>query len=459
MIRTLGAVACGVLLALVLPAVPVRADQTRDQQWVLPFLETDDLHRISKGEGVTVAIVSDGVDADHPDLRGNVTQAIDRRERGWSRGARHGTALAGLVAGHGHGPDRSAGILGITPKAKILPVRVDTYRGAAPGGDNGNGIEAAVDKGADVVLVGDSGPVGPATSTSLDYAVAHDVLVVMPVGDRDRMVWWAPYSTVVTVAGVDRQGEVSRVSARGRDDIPDQISIAAPSDEVISTAPDGGYRTSTSTSNAAALVAGVAASIRSANPELDAADVRQVLVDSAFDRGAPGVDNRYGAGVVDPQRAVLEAQVFRPGDARRAYERSSATEPPATSWTDSYSESTLILLSVVRAVLMIVLYIVAPGVVVMRLARRWRRRAARDPARIPVRVAAGRIGRSDRPGYERWPQFRFLVMWSSVLGVVMVTVGALAGFVPEVLARRLLDERFDIRPPASLVPADGEVDR
>jgi subtilisin family serine protease len=65
-----------------------------------------------------------------------------------------------------------------------------------------------------------------------------------------------------------------------------------------------GYRTGTGTSGATAIVAGVAALIRSAYPELSAADVIHRMTATAEDRGAPGRDDEYGYGIVNPVAAL-----------------------------------------------------------------------------------------------------------------------------------------------------------
>lgn len=112
----------------VLPAVPARADSIRAQQWELAAMHTQQAWRTSKGRGITVAVLDTGVDSANPDLTGQVLPDKDligfgarRGDRSW---ARHGTAMAGIVAGHGHGPGRTDGVLGIAPEAHILPVRV-----------------------------------------------------------------------------------------------------------------------------------------------------------------------------------------------------------------------------------------------------------------------------------------------------------------------------------------------
>ncbi len=89
-------------------------------QWHLDFLRAAEAHAISQGEGVTVAVIDTGVDASHPDLAGSVVPGFNPDGVGAPDGRSdtngHGTAMAGLIAGHGT-------CRGIAPKAKIMPIR------------------------------------------------------------------------------------------------------------------------------------------------------------------------------------------------------------------------------------------------------------------------------------------------------------------------------------------------
>src|SRR5262249_38709902 len=116
-----------VLVTVVVPVGPVWADGVRDQEWHLGFLRVAEAHRYSQGAGVIVAVVDTGVDATHPDLTGSILPGADVRPGASGNGQTdtdsHGTSMAGLIVAHGHGPGNSAGVLGIAPQAKVLPVR------------------------------------------------------------------------------------------------------------------------------------------------------------------------------------------------------------------------------------------------------------------------------------------------------------------------------------------------
>jgi subtilisin family serine protease len=105
---------------------------------------------------------------------------------------------------------------------------------------------------------------------------------------------------VLTVAGLDRRGGASfDASSQGI-----TIGIAAPSEQLVGAVPGGGYSLWSGTSGAAPIVAGVAALVRAAHPELDAAGVINRITSTATPAGAEGVDPIYGFGRLDAAAAV-----------------------------------------------------------------------------------------------------------------------------------------------------------
>src|SRR3984957_15408110 len=127
--RATAAVAAGLAATcLGLAAAPAFADTVRNQEWWLTSLHVTKAWLSSRGAGVTVAVLDTGVDTSQPDLAGSVTTGRDYTGSGRAAGGPfwgvHGTAVASIIAGHGHGPHHGDGIIGVAPQAKILSVRV-----------------------------------------------------------------------------------------------------------------------------------------------------------------------------------------------------------------------------------------------------------------------------------------------------------------------------------------------
>jgi len=129
----------------------------------------------------------------------------------------------------------------------------------------------------------------------------------------------AAYPEVLAVGGSDRNGNRAAVSVTGP-----ELDILAPAVDIYSTSYNGKYRKGTGTSDAAAIVAGAAALVRSKYPNLSAAEVVHRLTATAVDKGAPGRDDEYGYGVLDivaaltadvPPLALESATASAPTDA------------------------------------------------------------------------------------------------------------------------------------------------
>ncbi|MFK0118343.1 type VII secretion-associated serine protease mycosin [Streptomyces sp. NPDC090994] len=318
--------ALGVLLAASLALVPstaAHADGIRAKQWSLDALHLDEVWRTTKGAGVTVAVLDTGVEADHPDLVGNVLTGADLvgfgaedGDRAW---ARHGTAMAGIIAGHGHGTGNGDGVMGVAPEAKVLPVRViledgDPARAKARksrGGALAEGIRWAADHGADVInlSLGDdssSAHPEPAEDEAIQYALKKNVVVVASAGNGgekgDHISYPAAYPGVIAATAVDRYGTRASFSTRRW-----YATVAAPGVDVIIADPDHQYYEGWGTSAAAAFVSGSVALIRAAHPGLSPAQIKSLLEDTADNAPADGRDDSRGYGFIDPAAAIEAA--------------------------------------------------------------------------------------------------------------------------------------------------------
>jgi type VII secretion-associated serine protease mycosin len=299
-------VAASVVLAVVFgSATPARADSVRDKQWYWTPLKVAQAQKISEGGGVTVAVLDSGVDGRHPDLEGAVLpgrQVVQNKPAGNLDTIGHGTGMAGIIAGRGHGDD--AGVLGIAPRAEIMPI--------TPANDTffvGQGIRWAAEHGADVIVLAFGIDDGEGLRAAVSEAAAADVVLVGTsgnTGDRANEVEYpGAYPEVLTVGAVDRKNKIAKFSNHGP-----HVDLAAPGVDIPAPAPDDKYVTATGTSGAAGIVAGAAALIRAKYPDLPAAAVVQRLTSTAIDRGDQGRDDFYGAGQLDLLAALAAP---RPG--------------------------------------------------------------------------------------------------------------------------------------------------
>ncbi|MFB6890592.1 type VII secretion-associated serine protease mycosin [Kitasatospora sp. NPDC056327] len=293
-------------------AAPARADGVRDAQWPLDTYRTaSSIWPVSQGEGVTVAVIDSGVLKEHQDLTGQVLAGADftgQKTDGTEDTSGHGTGMASLIAGHGHGT--GAGIMGLAPKSKILPVRITLDEGSLlPQSEVARAIRYAVDHGAKVINMSIGGPSGadPEERSAVNYALDKDVVVVASTGndgDKNGAVEYpAAFPGVVAVGAVDRNGLIWSKSSSGP-----ETTLVAPGAEVPhaiakSTSAHG---LGNGTSAATAYVSATAALIRAKYPELSAGQVINRMIRSAVPPGDGSAvpSNRYGYGVLAPGKAL-----------------------------------------------------------------------------------------------------------------------------------------------------------
>ncbi|MET0860995.1 MAG: S8 family serine peptidase [Microbacterium sp.] len=309
------------LLGATVPPAAPPVDPVRAAEYWLDGNGITDAWKSTRGAGVRIAIIDTGIGRGPVEFDGAVVGGTDVSGVGSQDGrtpvgavdGNHGSWVGSLAASRGTGA--TTGMIGVAPEAQLLSVSVGFGSSATvPFAEQiAEAIRWSVDNGADVInlsLTTNTPDWDASWDSAFLYAFDHDVVVVVAAGNRgsgtSRVGAPATIPGVLTVAGVDPNGKASvEASTQGI-----TIGVSAPSEKLLGVSADGRIVQWDGTSGAAPIVAGIAALVRSAHPDLDAANVINRIIKTARPAaGASAVpDPLYGYGLVDAAAAV-DAQV------------------------------------------------------------------------------------------------------------------------------------------------------
>lgn len=320
-------------------------DPQYNLQWNMRMIGAEQAWEITRGAGVTVAVVDTGVAfEDYKDYvrapqlgRVNFVSPYDATTGSTHANDEngHGTHVTGTIA---QDFNDGVGTAGLAPDVAIMPVRVCQPYGCAAD-DMAEGVEWAVAHGADVINMSLGGSsISRAERDALAFAESEGVVVVAASGNGggdfvgdDRPVYPGAIETVIAVGAVDAQARRAPYSNYGRGEGSDGLLIMAPggylhTDTNGDGQPDGvmqstfqhacgggpaDYRVFTDclyhgTSMATPHVAGAVALLLSMFPSLSPAQVRDVLACTAQDIGPAGYDDEHGAGLLRVDAALSD---------------------------------------------------------------------------------------------------------------------------------------------------------
>ena len=317
---------------------------------------------------VVVAVIDNGFDLSHPDLKAKVYRPYDL----WNQSSKllqgdrrftHGTPCASVAIA----ASNNNGIVGVAPNSKFMPISGTSFNWRA----TEQMFDYCVRNGADIISCSwgttddnfalDSIKEEAITKAARKGRNGKGCIILFAVGNDDKefVNFYAAHPDVIAVAACTSQDEHAEYSNRGR-----EVSVCAPSngdwpiiaarawwDEGIASEVgnfrywrDGRsrgkhYKHFGGTSASTPLVAGICALMLSANPDLTAREVKQILQSTADKIGPSweyrnGHSRKFGYGRVNADKAVAEAMRRRDRSSGNSGSSSSTTvsvEPKVTS--------------------------------------------------------------------------------------------------------------------------------
>ncbi len=312
--------------------------QSYDDLWGLKAINAESAWDKSQGEGVVVAVIDTGIYFEHEDLEGQIwvntaeipDNGIDDDGNGYvddvsgynfvdnNSVARddhgHGTHVSGTIAAKGN---NGIGIIGVAPKAKIMPIKGLDVTGSGLNSDLINALFYAADMGADVINNSWGGYFkSQALNDAINYAHDKGTVVIAAAGNNNAKAKFSTPGNIgkaITVGAIEQNQNRADYSNYG-----DNVDVFAPGSNILSLlCKDCGFEISyqdkniddkyiqtSGTSMATPHVAGAAALLLANNPEYTPDEIRYILRSSAVDNTLNGWDENLTYGVMDIDAAL-----------------------------------------------------------------------------------------------------------------------------------------------------------
>lgn len=302
----------------------VTNDKLLKDQWHVQSIEAPRAwDRTMGSKKVVVAVVDNGVDVNHLDLKRNITAPYNvLTETTDVTPGDHGTHVAGIIGASGN---NKIGGAGVAPNTGIMPVQVfDGEEGYMS--DVVKGIQYAIDHHASIINLSlGSYEKSTALEEVLKKADQMGILVIAAAGNDSLNTRKYPYypasiKSVLSIAATDDQALVADFSNYGK------VDLSAPGVSILSTIPYNMYGYMDGTSMAAPVVSGTAALILAAHPTYTKQDVINKLSNTT-DWYGPKYEAYFGKGIVNARRALdLKKIIKAPSLSKKVYDYTTLVE-------------------------------------------------------------------------------------------------------------------------------------
>jgi subtilisin family serine protease len=237
-------------------------------------MNIDQLHAHATGKNITIALIDTGVDFNHPDLQGQISERHNYASTISPDFINdlHGTAVAGVMVAHAN---NGAGIVGIAPGSKVLALKScwPLTKGSIDAVCNSFTLALAINKAialdVDILNLSLSGQQDPLLNQLISKAVNNGIIVVA-ASEVSEQAGNFPAS-MTNVIGVQTNKTSDSMAV-----IKDQ-TISAPGNEILTTFPKSSYDFISGSSFSAAHISGIVALLLENNAELKTDEISKML--------------------------------------------------------------------------------------------------------------------------------------------------------------------------------------
>lgn len=277
--------------------------------WNITAFDLPKLWKHTQGEGVKIAVVDTGCDLTHPDLIDNLLPGRNfiNTNKDPLDDNQHGTHVTGIICAE----NNTIGVVGVAPKAKVIPIKVLDRNGNGDLNNVAKGIRWAIEQGADILVMSLGSPNKvQEVRKAIQFAASRGVPVFVAAGNSGftkDVFYPAAYPESIAVGSIDENFDRSKFSCTGKN-----LDFMAPGNRILSTVPQHWYATLSGTSMACPFAAGVAAlmlsSVRNGKIKMSLKtvdDFRDGLKKYTIPINSKILENKdfyQGFGIIDPRQ-------------------------------------------------------------------------------------------------------------------------------------------------------------
>lgn len=309
----------------------------KQQKWYFEPIKAYKAWGISQGsENVTVAVLDNGFDKNHIEFKNKIVNAWNVVKHSFEieviakKGSEHGTHVAATAVGFAN---NNAGVAGIAPNCKLMPIQVCDANGNMSSLMIVAGILYAIHKEADIINMSLGMQFSPeivklspnkqkelTTKLYLEealfwddlfkFAIENNIVIVQAAGNQNVLTGIDPMSrskNSLIVAATMPENKKAIFSNYGK-----QTNISAPGVEIYSAAPNNEFKFLQGTSMASPIVAGGAALLKSVNPKLSPYQIIETIHSTGLDISKNSA--QYIAPLIQLDKALEVCKKLKPNN-------------------------------------------------------------------------------------------------------------------------------------------------
>lgn len=237
-------------------------DEKQKIGWGLSTFNIPEIWSKSQGEGVTIAVIDTGCDLGHPDLVDNLLDGFNilNNKEPPDDDNGHGSHVTGIICAL----NNEIGMVGVAPRAKVIPIKVLDKDGNGNLVDVAEGIHYAISRNVDFITLslGSPAPVQEVRK-AIQAAEKNGIVTFCAAGNAGKthqIFYPANYPETIGIGSVSENMERSEFSCTGND-----LDFLTPGHQIFSTVPESWYAILSGTSMANPFAVGIAALLLSHN--------------------------------------------------------------------------------------------------------------------------------------------------------------------------------------------------